>query len=115
ALQEVLIELLREELKEAVNWFNFLCDNRMRIELREKDFSKELDRKISDFMEAEEDLQGQSEMIKENFSKCALLSEASKAKRKELLGAFEKEKGKVDQGIEAFYGRVKEYVQADKG
>lgn len=109
-LLDTLLEIMRLETTDAAYWFEFLCDNRARIELRDLSFADELKKKMSEFMDREENLQKNIEDIKSSFTHFQGFSDPLKEKRKTALADFEKEKGKVDRGIEAFYGRIREYV-----
>lgn len=111
---DACLEILRLELKDAAFWFDFLCEHRMRIELREMSFGGELDRKIGDFMDREEGLQRRTDEIRGRLTEIHDLSDEDRESRKKMMENFETERKKVSEGIEAFYARVKEYVRQGK-
>ena len=61
------------------------------------------------YMDKEEKLQTRLDEIKNSFMQIAL-GEEHKERRKRALEHFEGERRAVNQGIDAFYGRVREYV-----
>lgn len=103
------IEIMRIELKDAVELFNFLCDNRMRIELRGIAFRMEVDVKINLYMDREEELQTLADKTKAGLL-AGSLNDEHKDKRKKILEKFDREKEHINKGIEAFYNRIKEYI-----
>lgn len=105
-----VLEMLRLRLKAASEDFEFLCDHRLRIELRDLDFKKELHLKVAEFMDYEERVFSKGEQVKAMVLAMDLQDE-EKQGRKELLESFDKGVYEISDGIEAFYLRIKEYVE----
>ncbi len=106
-----LLELLKLELKDAVNWFDFLCSNRMRIEIREISFANELNVKIGSFLHVEEDLQVQFDGVCKAYTDIELEKDGDRDSRKRCLEEMVKQHKGICQGLDAFYHRVQEYVR----
>jgi hypothetical protein len=107
-----LAQVLRLKLKKAVETFEFLCYQRPKIELRDLNFKKELNDIMVEFMDFEKNYfaeldQAKAELIEEE------LDDQFKNDRKELLDGAEAKIVEVEQGIQAFYQRVKTYVLDD--
>jgi uncharacterized membrane protein YheB (UPF0754 family) len=108
-LLENLQNILKLRLKLASEIFDFLCENRLRIELRDLDFKKELHDRTEEFMAFEETMLTEGDELKK-FMLSLSLDDQLKGQRKELLEAFDKGMKAVGDGLEAFYHRVKAYV-----
>lgn len=109
---DCISEILRIKLNKAVESFDFLCQQRAKIELRDLNFKIELNDVIVEFMEFEENYfahlaENKASLVAEEFE------DAFKEARKNLLESSESKTSEVEQGIEAFYLRIKEYVEAD--
>jgi hypothetical protein len=105
-----VLEMLRLRLKLASEDFEFLCGHRLRIELRDLDFKKELHEKIAAFMDYEEHILLKGEEVK-SMVFAMDLQDQEKQGRKDLLESFDLGVQEVSAGIEAFYLRIKEYVE----
>lgn len=108
-LLTIYLEVLKLELKEVVENFEFLCSHRLRIELRGIDFAVELNRNISKFLDREEFMQESADELKKELTDVPL-NDSQKEQRKELLEIFDQQKEQVNSGVEAFYNRVRDYV-----
>jgi hypothetical protein len=108
-LLENILSILKLRLKSASEDFVFLCDHRMRIELRDLDFKTELHQKVVEFMDYEERYLVESENVKQMLMSLELEDE-EKHHRQELLEAFEKGLQDVCDAVESFYKRVKDYI-----
>jgi len=108
-----LSEILKIRLKKAVESFDFICLQRSKIELRDLNFKKELNEVISLFMDFEERY-----FVELDNAKLKLIDEDVedhfKAARKNLLETADLKMAEVEQGIQAFYHRVKAYVEEDQ-
>lgn len=105
-----VLELLRIELGAIASWFDFFTANRLRMELREIVFSVELEKKMGEFIDREENIAKRAETMISRFNDVELTDKA-REERRILLEEYEAERLKINQGIEAFYGRLKEYIQ----
>ena len=108
-----LQNILKLRLKMASETFEFLCENRLRIELRDLDFKKELHERTEEFMAFEEAMVNQGEELKK-FMLALTLTDELKGQRKELLENYDRGMKSVGDGLEAFYHRVKDYVRKGK-
>ena len=108
-----LQNILKLRLQMASEIFEFLCENRLRIELRDMDFKKELHERTEEFMSFEESMVNQGEELKK-FMLTLNLSDELKGQRKDLLENFDRGMKSVCDGLEAFYHRVKDYVRKGK-
>lgn len=107
-----LAQILRLRLKKAVETFEFLCYQRPKIELRDLNFKVELNEIMLEFMEFEKNYfaeldRAKVELVEEE------VDDKLKNDRKELLDGAEAKVVEVEQGIQAFYQRVKTYVLDD--
>jgi hypothetical protein len=104
------VNVLKYELGEIVEVFNFLCNNKLKIELRDINFPKELSSKMNTFM----DIEGQ---FQNNISNLTValnnleLNGSYKEDRMRILENSEKSHSEVNEGIQAFYARVKEFLE----
>jgi hypothetical protein len=105
-----LLHMLKLRLRGASQVFEFLCEHRMKIELRDLDFPRELHIKIEEFMTIEEQLLMESQEIKTAFIQVDLPDPLVR-ERKKLLEGFEKQLSEIEDGIEAFYHRVHSYIK----
>ena len=108
-----LAEILKLRLKRAVENFDFLCQQRIKIELRDMNFKKELNNVMVEFMDFEKNYftaldQAKVELIEEE------VDDDYKDIRKNLIEGAEAKMVDVEHGIQAFYHRVKTYVVEDK-
>ena len=108
-----LQNILKLRLKMASEIFEFLCENRLRIELRDLDFKKELHERSEEFMAFEESMILQGEEIKK-FMLTLVLADDLKGQRKDLLENYDRGLKSISDGMEAFYHRVKDYVRKEK-
>lgn len=105
-----MAQILQLELKKSVENFKFLTEHKLRMELRDINFPKELDNKMNEFIGMEEEIFNDSDVLKKAFSDYLLEKGADKEARKDILENYEKKLQEVHDGIEAFYLRIKEYV-----
>lgn len=105
-----ITEVLQLRLRKAAETFEFLCESRLRIELRDLDFKKELNDRIVEFMDEEMEMLERSEGLKRSLSQMEV-SENLKEKRMRILEEFEGKLKSVSEGMEAFYERVRDYIK----
>lgn len=108
-----LAQILRLRLKKAVETFEFLCYQRPKIELRDLNFKLELNDIMVEFMDFEKKYFGELDQAKTELVEQEL-EDQFKNDRKELLDGADAKIVEVEQGIQAFYQRVKTYVLDDK-
>ena len=107
-----IVEILRLKLRDIAEVFEFLCDHRAKIELRSLDFKQQLFDCITSFIDEEETFFSQGERIKTSLADLDL-EETFKSQRKEMLERYDRQSEEIEEGLKAFYARVKEY--ANKG
>jgi len=109
---DCLSEILRLRLKKAVEGFDFLCLQRPKIELRDLNFKKELNDVVVEFIDFEKDYFENLDEIKSKLIS-EELEDAFKERRKNLLESADVKLSEVEQAIQAFYHRIKIYVEED--
>lgn len=102
--------ILKYELGEIVEVFNFLCHNKLKIELRDINFPKELAKKMDDFIIIEEAFQQNISELTDSLNNIEL-SGSFKEDRMRILEISENSHSEVNEGIQAFYARVKEFLE----
>ena len=107
------VYILKYELGEIVEVFNFLCHNKLKIELRDINFPKELAQKMNHFMEIEQFFQENISMLTDSLNNIEL-SSSFKEERMKILETSENSHSEVNEGIQAFYARVKEFLEKKK-
>lgn len=103
------LNILQFELKEVVDVFDFLNQNKLRIELRDLNFKKQIDDKINSFTEIEEECQKNILDITRSFNEYNF-NETHMQKRIDFLVNFETDHNQINEGIQAFYIRIKEFI-----
>jgi len=109
---DCLSEILRLRLKKAVEGFDFLCLQRPKIELRDLNFKKEVNDIVVEFIDFEKVYFENLDEIKSNLI-AEDLEDDFKERRKNLLESAEVKMSEVEQAIQAFYHRIKVYVEED--
>ena len=104
------VSILQNELREIVEAFTFLCSNKLKIELRDLNFPKELNSKMEVFLNLEKEFQDNISELTASLNNLEL-SGSYKEDRMKILELTEKNHNEVNEGIQAFYARVKEYIE----
>lgn len=104
-----VLKIIQLGLKAAVEDFDFLCVNRLKLELRDIVFEQQLALKLYGFMDEEEARHVDAELSKQKLMELRL-DDSRKESRKIILETFSAGLQELEQGIDAFYQRVKKYI-----